>query len=586
MPALGISLLSDIQCNDMISVAREFVAGDLPYSFTADEQKALKPFFTNLDERVFFMHSLPSNVLATLASMFSRLKNKRGIRGVFVDSFLPGVLAGTLDSVEQDDVESFLKGKRIKNLGDFLDYSSEAWTKFNWFVDNAPKEEYLRVLADSKKAKKFLGMYLDQYGHNSIARMGTVWLCFEQVSILAAKSVEWTRPGAGYVELSTRFVDREGAGVYPIDKELQVLGLDIAYLLRHSNYLFRLYSELQGENLDGPFPWFLRKKWGELIEQNGGKVELGVAGETFDVLGNLLPASTLTSVAVAVSGESLPSILKHLILDDTAENHILTELVIREASKLGADQFIRHFQPSKLDISGWEYLDHTLYSGYEVVPMSERSEAFVFGQFWQYSSSAKGLILSSFRNKTGFGDIDSMKKLAERLFNSGRLDHDKLPRDFEIATIPFHGRMSFRSWRDLHRQGLSTHNRTLLTPFMGFYNYDKPAPVELINGFQAAKQSSNNAYLNLDKVPPILRQYILPMGFRIGFTYFANLRQHEFCNWQRTKAAVNHEVRQVFLSMEKNLRRIEPWWPLFSRADLTPAYVFARGSAVPLPKQS
>ncbi|MDP3696912.1 MAG: FAD-dependent thymidylate synthase [Candidatus Taylorbacteria bacterium] len=582
MAALGISSLADTVRHDLVGVAREFVAGDLSHSFTADEERALRPFFTNLNKRVFFMHSLPSNVLATLASMFSRLKNKRGIRGVFVDSFLPGVLAGTLDAIGQDDAEVFLKNNKIKNLEDFLRYSYDAKARFNWFVDSSPSDGYLKVLTDSKKAKKFLNMYLDQYGHNSIARMGTVWLCFEQVSILAAKSVEWTRPGAGYVALSTRFVDRDGAGVYPIDKELRMLGLDTEYLSSHFRYLVRLYAELQGDKLDGPFPSFLREKWGELIEQKGGKVELGVAGETFDVLGNLLPAATLTSVAVAVSGESLPSILKHLIFDDTAENFVLAQLVIEEAVKVGADQFIRHYQPSKVDVLGWEYLN----SDQSVLSRGVyRFESYAHTLPWIPSSSEVAeLIFGLFEQKKGFRNVINMSSLADYLFNGSRLDHDKLPSEFEAVTVPFAGCMSFRSWRDLHRQGLSTHNRTLLTPYMGFYHYDKPQPIELSHSFQAAKQSSGNVYLSLDQIPPILKQYVLPMGFRIGFTYFANLRQHEFCNWQRTKPSVNHEVRQVFLSMENDLRRIYPWWPLFSRADLTPAYIFARGSAVPLPE--
>lgn len=574
----GLSVLSDQKRNDLINIAREFVADDLPYSFTPDEQRVLMPFFTNLSKRVFFMHSLPSNVLATLASMFSRLKNKRGIRGVFVDSFLPGVLANALGV--EEDIEVFLKNNGIKNLDNFLNYSPFSKEKFEWFVASSPKVEYLQVLTDSKKAKKFLTMYLDQYGHNSIARMGAVWLCFEQISILAAKSVEWTRPGAGYVELSTRFVDMKSVDIYPIDKELRTFGLDTAYLLRHFKYLFHLYAMLQGDKLDGPFPVFLREKWGELIEQNGGKVELGVAGETFDVLGNLLPAGTLTSVAAAISGESLPSILKHLVFDDTAENFVLARLVVEEAAKVGADQFIRHYEPSKVDVLSWEYLD----SDQDILGRGvSRVESYANVLPWTLASKqAAELVLSLFNQKKGFKTGLNMCELAKYLFINSRLDHDKLPSEFEAITVPFAGCMSFRSWRDLHRQGLSTHNRTLLTPFMGFYHYDKPAPPELNYGFKGAKENGNIAYSNLEGVPPILKQYVLPIGFRIGFTYFANLRQHEFCNWQRTKPSVNHEVRQAFLSIENDLRKFYPWWSFFSRADLTPAYVFARGSAVPL----
>lgn len=576
MESSGISVLSKEMKSDLINIAREFVADNLPYSFTPDEEKALKPFFTNLDKRVFFIHSLPSNVLATLASMYSRLKNKRGIRGVFVDSFLPGVLAGSLESGGDDDVEVFLKQNNVKSLKDFLNYSSEAVDKFNWFVASASNEEYLKLLTDSRKAKKFLNMYLE-YGHNSIGRMGTVWLCFEQISILAAKSLEWTRPGVGYVELSTRFVKRIGAGLYPIERELARLGYEESWVLDNLNKSLGYYSELQGDDLHGPFPAFLRERWGSLIEQNGGKVELGVAGETFDVLGNLLPAATLTSVAIAVSGESLPSILKHLILDDTAEGNVLVELVVKEAAKIGADQFIRHYYPSQAEISGWEYMSTKRIKRtglFENCPSSRLTKNIL----WEALSLSKSDL-----EDVPVRDRD-MKDIAVMLFDGERGEHDKLPREFELVTVPFLGAMSFRGWRDLHRQGFSTHRRTLLKPNLGFYRYDKPQPPELAECFREVEKNSRTFYYEFRETPSRVTQYILPMGFKVGFIYSANLRQHEFCNWQRTKPSVNHEVRKVFLTIEKELRFTYNWWPLFSRADITPGYVFARGSAVPLPR--
>jgi hypothetical protein len=54
------------------------------YQFTNQEAKVLDHFFTNRDRRVYFMHSLPANVAAALLAMFSRLKNARGLRGLFI----------------------------------------------------------------------------------------------------------------------------------------------------------------------------------------------------------------------------------------------------------------------------------------------------------------------------------------------------------------------------------------------------------------------------------------------------------------------------------------------------------------------
>ena len=74
-------------------------------------------------------------------------------------------------------------------------------------------------------------------------------------------------------------------------------------------------------------------------------------------------------------------------------------------------------------------------------------------------------------------------------------------------------------------------------------------------------------------------EYPLALGNNISYLISANLRQWEFANWQRSKASVNHEVRQAFLLVENLLRQKYPWWQNISRADITPAYIFARGGS-------
>jgi len=93
----------------------------------------------------------------------------------------------------------------------------------------------------------------------------------------------------------------------------------------------------------------------------------------------------------------------------------------------------------------------------------------------------------------------------------------------------------------------------------------------------AVKNWKLEQLLERNGIPIVLRQYPLALGYNVGFLMSSNLRQWEFCNWQRTKWSVNHEVRQVFVAIEETLRKLYPWWQHVSRADLTPAYVFARG---------
>ena len=169
-----------------------------------------------------------------------------------------------------------------------------------------------------------------------------------------------------------------------------------------------------------------------------------------------------------------------------------------------------------------------------------------------------------------------------------RNEFDKLPREFEVASVLFQGMMSFRGWRDLQRQGFCTHFRSLVTPNLGFYHYDKPAPSELGRAFDKLYRHNYILYQKLAnnyQASPLLLQYILVLGNTIVFEVAGNLRQFEFCNWQRSKWSVNHEVRQVFVAMEKELPDLLPWWKQISRADLVAAYVFARGEKAIVSKQ-
>src|SRR5690606_23073691 len=111
---------------------------------------------------------------------------------------------------------------------------------------------------------------------------------------------------------------------------------------------------------------------------------------------------------------------------------------------------------------------------------------------------------------------------------------------------------------------------------------------ELTDAFKRVHDTAVDLYekLILAGCSPVALQLLLPMGFQVGFHYYANLRQHEFATWQRSKPDVNHSVRQTFLQMERAVRKQYPWWEEWSRANMEPAYIFARGEKhIPLPKK-
>jgi hypothetical protein len=313
-------------------------------------------------------------------------------------------------------------------------------------------------------------------------------------------------------------------------------------------------------------------------------IEAGVIGETCDVLGNLLPCSVLTSVGVAVSGEAFPDLIKHLLLDNTPENLALVELLIEEMEcHPSAKQFARHYEPTPWTRSHWQYLSERPYM--IRFPGQEQEHLHSGSAFVRrvhpidrtYVELVIGALLERREDSRALGLIKGSFPAPE----TPRGSHDKLPAEFEAYTATFEGKMSMRGWRDVQRMGFCFHNRTLVSPRLGFYEYDKQAPPELAEAFCEVQDMQQEAVYGeciRRGVPRLLAQYPLAMGYLVGFTIGANLRQWEFCGFQRTSWNANHEVREAFCGPEYFLRQALPWWKDCSRADMTRAYAFARGT--------
>lgn len=555
---------------EVLAHARSFISTPV-YSFTPLEKELCAPFFTNTEKKVYLMHTLPQSIGTALLSMFSRMKNPRGLRGIFVDNFMPDMLANMLPETAEKfggDGSLFLKNYNITSFDAFVAHSPEtkkAWETFRDAVQVDTK--FLEELTHAEKIMRFMKRWLDAYGHNSIARMGAVWICFEQISTLAAKSIEWSRPGAGYIELSTRYVDMSKRGYYPIHKELAAYGVDEKKVTDVMDAAFSFYVDLEGEKFSGPFPQFLREHYGAHFTGNEKDLESGVIGETCDVLGNLLPVATQTSVGVNISGEGLQELIKHLTLDNTPENIALVDEIIVEAQKTGVDQFIRHTEATPWKQESWKYLSVAPFKTDAVVSMDAQS-------------GAEETICRAFSRKIGYEACASFDEVVAQLLKTPRGEYDKLPNEFELASASFAGTVTFRGWRDIQRQGFCTHLRTFVTPLLGFYAYDKAAPAELTDAFEKIHAMNIALYNEMKEkgVPDELMQYPLSLGNMIGFSLASNMLEIEFCNWQRSKFSVNHEVRQIFLAMERHMRTTYPWWEKLSRANITPAYIFARGS--------
>ncbi len=558
---------------EMSAAARDFVNAQADYQFTERERRALAPFFSNDNRKIFFLSGLPESVAATLLAMYSRLKNPRGLRGHFVDHLVPLLMLNSSDETKSGkNAEWRVYQREFRERGfrslDAVCDGDPVWNNyFERFIAAAAKPDFWRIIADSKRIQDFKNEHLDKYGHNSIARPARLLLCAERVSIQVAKNLEETWPGTAFIELSSRYVDFSGKSQYPVWAELALINAQLGSMVRGNiEASVDEYRRLMGEKFDGPFPKFLRA-WATPLVTDVKDLESGIIGEACDVLGNLLPCSTLTELGLAVSGEAVGQLLKNLRLEGSPECVAVAQLIEDETVRAGHSYFLRYHQPTPWEVASWTYLEPTHRKMFDVTPLRQAKFRILV---------AYGILADDLENNTA-----NFSALLAGLKETPRGEFDKLPKQFRGLSVMAQDVMSYRSWRDLQRQSLSVHFRSRVTPMLGFYEYPKARWWGLDDTFRDTHARDKELYILMRArhVPPELAEYAMAMGNLVTYQIISDLRQAEFCGWQRSKWGVNDEVRQEFLKIESHLRRTYPWWEQLSRADLTPHYVFARGSS-------
>ncbi|MET0502566.1 MAG: FAD-dependent thymidylate synthase, partial [Candidatus Binatia bacterium] len=158
----------------------------MSHEFTADEQRALTPFFTNLDRSVFGL-KLPQEVAGALFSRYSR--STKSLRRTFFDEFL---------------------GDPELGLKDLLGAQTTA-------SDDS---------AALKKARAFYDRVLVGYGDDSVAQLGAAHIACENISNVAAKLLEDARIGIAPLEKSTRYVrfdQKDATGDYLFYREPKII---------------------------------------------------------------------------------------------------------------------------------------------------------------------------------------------------------------------------------------------------------------------------------------------------------------------------------------------------------------------------
>src|SRR5712692_2229257 len=289
----------------------------MPHEFTAEEQKSLAPFFTNLERPVFGL-KLPQEVAGALFSRYSR--STKSLRRTFLDEFLGAPELGLRD----------LQGAQTSASDDS---------------------------AALKTARAFYDRVLVGYGGDSVAQLGGAHIACENISNVAAKILEDARIGIAPLEKSTRYVrfdQKNAVGEYLFYREPKIVasGYRDAYL-EVMNLLFDTYSRQMEPMLE-----FVAKSLpidqlevrnpttGELLSYADAKKDeklrrwaetayrATVRAQACDVLRSYLPAATLTNVGIFGVGQAFEYLMSKFYSHELSEAKELGKAMHGELNQL------------------------------------------------------------------------------------------------------------------------------------------------------------------------------------------------------------------------------------------------------------
>jgi thymidylate synthase ThyX len=252
-------------------------------TFTADEERALAPYFTNTDRPVFAVINLPETVKGALFARYSR--SAKSVRRLFLDEFLqdvPGALA--------------------------------------------PPASVGSARADRLYARVF-----NEYGDDSVAQLGGAHLACEGVSNVLTKVLEWGRLMA-YLEQSTRYVPYTakpgGLWKYHVPAELPPGPLRERFV-RTLDRAFEVYAKWIPA-MEAHF----RNRHPKAPEDSDGVYKSAIRAKALDTLRGLLPAATRSNVGLFGTGQAFEALLLRMFAHPLEEVRAHATLMLEELRKV------------------------------------------------------------------------------------------------------------------------------------------------------------------------------------------------------------------------------------------------------------
>ena len=397
-------------------------------------------------------------------------------------------------------------------------------------------------------AKKFQERVIVNWGHNSVAELATIPVCFEGVSIVASKVLEaWPRPGCS--EKSTRMQK------FTRDQMCWPRLCLRAEFGGFVDNLFKLYDQV----LD----WAIETNPTGVTGDNTSHraVQSNIEKAAFDIARCLLPAGVTTNLALVAYPRDIAQMIRVL---GASKNPELQEIAAKMQQTLEGvgGPLIRHTEPEP-----W-YQNWVIQS----IPQQEdwvagvpRAKATTYST---WSGEGRAQLL---RRAYGMTFDEFSKAMEARPFKA------EVPDLFRMYRIGYDILIDYGAMRDLQR-----HRRMnqYVEPLTTQYGFVVPGPLQgthLEAPFRKMMTYAGQIILE-SELPADVKQYVTPMCFLHRSMYEMDFQQVYYLTELRTQPAGHISYRKIAWEMYQEASRLSPTMMQWCRA------IHPNRDTIPAPK--
>jgi thymidylate synthase ThyX len=487
-------------------------------TFTDEEQRALAPYFTNLDKPVFAIVNLPEVVKGALFARYSR--SPKSVRRLFLDEFL-------------EDVQEVATPAAASSTG-----------------TERAEQLYARVLSD--------------YGDDSVAQLGGVHLACEGVSNVLTKILERGRLMA-YLEQSTRYVpytDRIGdSWKYTVPAELEGTPLEAQFraVVDDAFETYARWIPVAERHFQSLVP--------KSPDDSNFVYRQSIRAKALDTLRGLLPAATRSNVGLYGTGQAYEAILIRMRAEPLAEAQDCAGLMLTELRKV-IPAFLTRVDQAERGQRWSQYIgetrEDTRTAAAAVLEQAEPEPAQPEVQLTDFDPEGEDKVVAAALYPVSALSDDKLLTAVQRMTASERDGilrayigerhnrRHKPGRAFERTSYRFDILADYGAYRDLQRHRLLTTEAQQLTTRHG---YVMPAALEDVGAaadFRRVMGRSAELYEAVGgSSHPHVAPYAVCMAYRIRFYMDMNAREAMHVIELRTSPQGHPAYRRICQEMHR-----------------------------------